>query len=91
MPLTDVPLIDLLWWVRIVALPMSGLIAVPAWTVGRWSLGIVGTRVALGRAIEYPLRETHLPLILLHRRAIPMVRRWSTEQWLSCHWSLGLR
>ena len=45
-PLADVPLVDLLWRVRTVALAMPGLIAVLARTVGRWSLVIVGTRVA---------------------------------------------
>ena len=90
-PLTDVPLIALLWRVRTVALPVPGLIAVPARTVGRWSLGIVGTRVAPRKSNRVPLAETCFGLILLHRWAIPLVRRWSTERWLSCHWSLGLR
>jgi len=90
-PLTDVPLIDLLWRVRTVALPMPGLIAVPARTVGRWSLGIVGTRFTPRKSNGVTLAETRLGLILLHRLAIPLVSSWSTDRWSSCHWSLGLR
>ena len=56
-PLTDVPLIALLWRVRTVALPVPGLIAVPARTVGRWSLGIVGTRVAPRKSNRVPLAK----------------------------------
>ena len=85
MPLADVPLVDLLWQVRTVALPMPGLIAVPAQTVGRWSLGIVGTRAAPRKSNRVLLAETRLRLILLHRRAIPLVRGRSTERWLSYH------
>ena len=60
-PLADVPLVDLLWRVRtvaLVALPMPGLVAVPAQTVGRWSLGIVGTHVAPRKSNRVPLAES---------------------------------
>ena len=76
-PLADVPLVDLLWRVRTIALPVPGLIAVAARTVGRWSLGIGGTRVAPRKSNRVTLAETRLCLILLHRRAILLVRSWS--------------
>ena len=84
-------MVALLRRVRTVALPMPGLIAVPARTVGRRSLSIVGTHVAPRMSNRVPLGKTRLGLILLHWRAISLVGGWSTERWLSCHWSLGLR
>ena len=90
MPLADVPLVALLWWVRTVALLVSGLITVQARTVGRWSLGIAGTRVAPRKSNRVTLAESRLHLILLRWRAISLVMSWSTIRGPSCHWSLGL-
>jgi len=64
--MADVPLVALLWQVRTIALLVPGLIAVPARTVGRWSLGIARTRVATRKSNRVPFEETHLRLILLH-------------------------
>jgi len=90
-PLVNVPLVALLRRIRTIALLVPDLITVPARTVGRWSLGIAGTRVTPRKSNGVTLAETRLCLVLLHRRAIPLVRSWSTERWPSCHWSLGLR
>jgi len=89
-PLADVPLVALLWRVRTVALPVPGLITVPVRTVGRWSLGIAGTRVAPRKSNRVTLAESRLHLILLRWRAISLVMSWSTIRGPSCHWSLGL-
>ena len=78
-------MIALLWRVRTIALPMPGLIAVLAQTVGGWSLGIAGTRVASRKSNRVPLAETRLRLILLYWRAIPLVRSRSMVLGPSCY------
>ena len=77
-PLAEVPLVALRWRVRTVTLPVPYLITVPAWTVGRWSLGIARTSVAPRKSNGVSLTEPRLRLILLHWRAISLVRSWST-------------
>jgi len=84
-PLADVPLVALLWRVRTVALPVLGLIAIPARMVGRWSLGIARTNVAPRKSNRITLVESRLRLILLHWRAISLVRSWSAILGPSCH------
>ena len=91
MPLTDVPLVALLRRVRTVPLPMPCLIAVPAQTIGRWSLSIVGPSVPPRKSNGVPLAEPHLRLILLCWRTVSHVRSWSTILGLSYYWSLRLR
>ena len=73
-PLADVPLVALLWRVRTVALPVPSLITIPAWTVGRWILGITGTSVAPGKSNGVTLAEPRLRQILLHWKVISQVR-----------------
>ena len=90
-PLTYVPLVALLWRVRIVALPMPCLITVTAWTVGRRSLGIARPSVPPRESNGLPLAEPRLCLILLCWWTVSRVRGWSTIVGTSYSWSLGLR